>query len=237
MILEVGCVMHKRLNRSRCRFGCGFLVGAAWRRAIFHLRLCVKIWPQHVNHSKRCQHKSTYDRLKFIRLAAVAVHAGAGGHMPPNCGCAPPPKNLAVVLTHCGQMILSRYVILDSLLDLRLWLTGPPMHDYWSRDFFLLPFLRCDVVVLGCVVLICFVELSFIFVIYILLLKKSGCVVFLECSAPSSDRHHCRFWDTAYFADNTASQHLQTSVCTFCSIVDSSDGSLVGKSGDWKFTN
>ena len=43
-------------------------------------------------------------------------------------------------------------------------------------------------VVLGCVVLICFVELSFIFVIYILLLKKSGCVVFLECSAPSCDR-------------------------------------------------
>jgi len=40
---------------------------------------------------------------------------------------------------------------------------------------------------LGCVVLICFVELSFIFVIYILLLKKSGCVVFLECSAPSCD--------------------------------------------------
>ena len=54
---------------------------------------------------------------------------------------------------------------------------------------FLLPFLRCDVVVLGCVVLICFVELSFIFVIYILLLKKSGCVVFLECSAPSCDSH------------------------------------------------
>ena len=54
---------------------------------------------------------------------------------------------------------MSRYVI----LDLRLWLTGPPMHDYWSRDFFLLPFLRCDVVVLGCVVLISFVELSFIF--------------------------------------------------------------------------
>ena len=52
---------------------------------------------------------------------------------------------------------------------------------------FFLPFLRCDVVVLGCVVLICFVELSFIFVIYILLLKKSGCVVFLECSAPSCD--------------------------------------------------
>ena len=42
-------------------------------------------------------------------------------------------------------------------------------------------------VVLGCVVLICFVEVSFIFVIYILLLKKSGCVVFLECSAPSCD--------------------------------------------------
>ena len=55
--------------------------------------------------------------------------------------------------------------------------------------FFLLPFLRCDVVVLGCVVLICFVELSFIFVIYILLLKKSGCVAFLECSAPSCDRN------------------------------------------------
>ena len=63
--------------------------------------------------------------------------------------------------------------------------------------FFFFPFLRCDVVVLGCVVLICFVELSFIFVIYILLLKKSGCVVFLECSAPSCDiwsqydRHFC----------------------------------------------
>jgi len=42
--------------------------------------------------------------------------------------------------------------------------------------------------VLGCVVLICFVELSFIFVTYILLLKKSGCVVFLECSAPSCDK-------------------------------------------------
>ena len=53
--------------------------------------------------------------------------------------------------------------------------------------FFLLPFLRCDVVVLGGVVLICFVELSFIFVIYILFLKKSGCAVFLECSAPSCD--------------------------------------------------
>ena len=45
-------------------------------------------------------------------------------------------------------------------------------------------------VVLGCVVLIYFVELSFIFVIYILLLKKSGCVVFLECSAPSCDSCH-----------------------------------------------
>ena len=45
---------------------------------------------------------------------------------------------------------------------------------------FLLPFLRCDVVVLGCVVLICFVELSFIFVIYILLLKRSGCVVAVD---------------------------------------------------------
>jgi len=33
--------------------------------------------------------------------------------------------------------------------------------------FFFFPFLRCDVVVLGCVVLICFVKLSFIFVIYI----------------------------------------------------------------------
>jgi len=56
---------------------------------------------------------------------------------------------------------------------------------------FFLPFLRCDVVVLGCVVLICFVELSFILVIYmyILLLKKSGCVVFLEFSAPSCDIH------------------------------------------------
>ena len=32
-----------------------------------------------------------------------------------------------------------------------------------------------------------FVESSFIFVIYILLLKKSGCVVFLECSAPFCD--------------------------------------------------
>ena len=42
-------------------------------------------------------------------------------------------------------------------------------------------------VVLGCVVLICFVELSFIFAIYILLLKKSSCVVFLECSVPSCD--------------------------------------------------
>ena len=42
-------------------------------------------------------------------------------------------------------------------------------------------------VVLGGVVLICFVELSFIFVIYILFLKKSGCAVFLECSAPSCD--------------------------------------------------
>jgi len=36
-------------------------------------------------------------------------------------------------------------------------------------------------------VLICFVELIFIFVIYILVLKKSGRVVFLECSAPSCD--------------------------------------------------
>jgi len=50
---------------------------------------------------------------------------------------------------------------------------------------------------LGCVVLICFVELSFIFVIYILLLKKSGCVVFLECSAPSCDKRakHRPLWD------------------------------------------
>ena len=55
--------------------------------------------------------------------------------------------------------------------------------------FFFFPFLRCDVVVFGCVVLICFVELIFIFVIYILVLKKSGCVVFLECSAPSCDSH------------------------------------------------
>ena len=88
---------------------------------------------------------------------------------------------------------LSRYVI----LDLRLWLTGPPMHDYWSRDFFLLPFLRCDVVALGCVVLICFVELSFIFVIDILLLKKSGCVVFLECSAPSCDTDRVKVLNTS----------------------------------------
>jgi len=43
--------------------------------------------------------------------------------------------------------------------------------------------------------LICFVELSFIFVIYILLLKKSGCVVFLECSAPSCDRYLPTFAD------------------------------------------
>ena len=51
--------------------------------------------------------------------------------------------------------------------------------------FFFFPFYV--VMWLCCVVLICFVELSFIFVIYILLLQKSGCVVFLECSAPSSD--------------------------------------------------
>jgi len=52
-------------------------------------------------------------------------------------------------------------------------------------NFFFFPFY---VVMWLCwVVLICFVELSFIFVIYILLLKKSGCVVFLECSAPSCD--------------------------------------------------
>jgi len=51
--------------------------------------------------------------------------------------------------------------------------------------FFFFPFY---VVMWLCwVVLICFVELSFIFAIYILLLKKSGCVVFLECSAPSCD--------------------------------------------------
>ena len=61
-----------------------------------------------------------------------------------------------------GGRGVSRYVILDLLLDLRLWLTGPPMHDYWSRDFFLLPFLRCDVVVFGCVVLIfCWIEFYF----------------------------------------------------------------------------
>jgi len=53
--------------------------------------------------------------------------------------------------------------------------------------FFFFRFSLCDSVVLGCVALICFVELSFIFVIYVLLLKKSGCVVFLECSAPSCD--------------------------------------------------
>ena len=56
-------------------------------------------------------------------------------------------------------------------------------HVTFSSSVFLL----CDVVALGCVALICFVELSFIFVIYVLLLKKSGCVVFLECSAPSCD--------------------------------------------------
>ena len=56
------------------------------------------------------------------------------------------------------------------------------------------------------VVLICFVELSFIFVIYILLLKKSGCVVFFECSAPSCDRYldgliHCN--GTVFFLNFT----------------------------------
>ena len=64
--------------------------------------------------------------------------------------------------------------------------------------------LCCDVVVLGCVDL--FVELSFIFVIYILLLKKSGCVVFFECSAPSCYRYldgliHCN--GTVFFLNFT----------------------------------
>jgi len=58
---------------------------------------------------------------------------------------------------------LSRYVIRTCGCD---WQDHPCMTiDHVT--FFFFPFLRCDVVVLGCVVLICFVKLSFIFVIYI----------------------------------------------------------------------
>jgi len=81
------------------------------------------------------------------------------------------------------QCVTLRYSGLAAVIDrtthawlLITWLFSSSLLTLW-----------CGCVGMCCVDLFCGIEFYFCRLIYILLLKKSGCVVFLECSAPSCD--------------------------------------------------
>jgi len=73
------------------------------------------------------------------------------------------PKRNEIGIQLLWKWNMSRYIIRTYGCDWQDHLCMTVDHV----TFFFFLFLRCDVVVMGCVVLICFVKLSFIFVIYI----------------------------------------------------------------------